>query len=126
MASEVPGLTISLEAAGDLSAKQYHFVKVTAANTAGAATATTDKCIGVLQNKPSAAGRAATVQTSGVTKMIAQAGITAGAVVGTHTDGKAITATGTVQALGIALTSCANQGEVVSVLLLPFGYNALA
>jgi Uncharacterized conserved protein (DUF2190) len=121
MAAEVPGLTITLEAAADLSAAQYKFVKVTAANTVNVTTATTDKAVGVLQNKPAAAARAATVMVNGVTKMVAGAAVTAGALVMSNASAQAVTATATNQALGIALSSVSNAGEIVTVLLKDFG-----
>lgn len=71
---------ITLEAGADLSADQY---KVVALATDGqidvAAAARGDIVIGVLQNTPSAAGQAATVRVSGVSKVIAGEAVEEGA-----------------------------------------------
>lgn len=78
-------------AAADLSTKQFYFVKKN--TTAGQfALATTDGEIvsGVLQNKPSAAGAAATVCAFGATKIVAGGTLTAGDYVGTDANGKAV------------------------------------
>ena len=121
MAISTPGLVISLEAASDLSASQYCFLKQsTTALRVALSTADTDAIIGVLQNKPSGVGRAATVMVSGVSRVVASAAITAGAFVKPTTGGKAVaTTTADDQAVGIALTTVANANEIVSVLLVP-------
>ena len=61
--------------------KQYCFVKVTGALTAGLATDGGDDVIGVLQNKPQQAGGAATVAIRGVVNVVAGDTVTAGAKV---------------------------------------------
>lgn len=62
-----PGLT----ADADLSTSQYCFVYLSTNNVVGLATSTVAIPIGVLQNKPSAAGEAAEVCCFGVTKLVA-------------------------------------------------------
>lgn len=79
-----PGLI----AAADLSAKQFHFVKLTANNTVNVCTAVTDKPIGVLQNKPKA-GDEANVCAMGVTKVVGDANLAAGDSIGTSVDSQA-------------------------------------
>lgn len=64
-------------AAADLRTHQFKFVKITAARTVGLCTATTDKPIGVLQNKPNT-GEAAEVLVIGVTEVVAGETIAAG------------------------------------------------
>lgn len=96
--------------------KQYHFVKVTGVHQVGIADAD-DVVIGVLQNKPQNAGNAATVGIRGVSKVVADVAITAGANIKVSADGQAATA-GAGPTVGVALTSTANAGELVSVLLL--------
>lgn len=59
-----PGLT----AAADLSTSQYCVVFLSTNNTVNLATSTTAIPIGILQNKPSAAGQAAEVCIFGVSK----------------------------------------------------------
>ena len=112
---------VTFEAAADLSTKQFHFVKLTAANTVGAIAADTDVPVGILQNKPSAAGRPAVVRMFGISKASADAGISVGALIGTSADGQAITRTVSTDAakyvLGVALTACSNASEIVEVSL---------
>jgi hypothetical protein len=97
------------------SGKQYHFVKVTGVHQVGLAGAT-GAVHGVLQNKPQNAGNAATVGIRGVSKVVSDVPITAGASIQVSADGQAaITGTGPV--VGTALTTTANAGELVSVLL---------
>ena len=85
------GVTVDivLKAAADLSAKQYYFVKVTADRTVNVCAAATDIPIGVLQNKPAAANRAAVVRVVGSTKLSANEAITVGWLLGTSADGQA-------------------------------------
>ena len=96
--------------------KQYHFVKVTGVHQVGIADAD-DVVIGVLQNKPQNAGNAATVGIRGVSKVVCDVAITAGANIKCSADGQAATA-GAGPTVGVALTTTANAGELVSVLLL--------
>lgn len=99
-------------------AKQYHFLKVTGVNTVGLAS-TTDRTVGVLQNKPQRVGSACTVGIRGVTNVVAGEAITAGDEVepgATATAGQAIVAdAGT--GVGIALENAAS-GSLVPVLLV--------
>jgi hypothetical protein len=71
VAYEIDTLDISLLAARDLSSYQYCFVKISADNTVDYATAGTDKIIGILQNKPAAAGAAARVRVFGASRLVA-------------------------------------------------------
>ena len=95
--------------------QQYHFVKVTGVHQVGLADATT-AIVGVLQNKPQGPGQAATVGFHGVSKVVSDVPITAGAAIKSSAVGQAaITGTGPV--VGIALSTSANAGELVDVLL---------
>lgn len=77
-------------AAADLSSNQFYFVKKNTTNNQYALCDTDGEVIhGVLQNKPSAAGNAAEVRTSGITKITAGEALTAGNHVGTDSAGKA-------------------------------------
>ena len=95
--------------------KQYHFVKVTGVHQVGLADAD-DTVVGVMQNKPQVQGEAATVGLRGVSKVVCDAPITAGDAITVSADGQAATG-GAGQKVGIALSTTANAGELVSVLL---------
>jgi hypothetical protein len=123
MAFENPKVKVEgLQAAADLSTHQYKFVKVTAAEQVNIATVLGEAVLGVLQNKPDAAGRAAEVAISGsVTKVLSNAAIAAGARVTAAANAKATTALSTHNAAGIALNASSAGDQLISVLLLPTG-----
>lgn len=78
----------SFTAGGDLSAKQYYFVKLSADNTVVVCSGATDVPIGVLQNAP-ASGGVAEVCIAGITKVSSDAALSAGNRIGTSGDGQA-------------------------------------
>lgn len=109
----LPGLTVG----GDISAKQYHFVKL--ASTAGeivAIAATTDSAVGILQDAPDADGEAAMVAGLGVSVVIAGTStITAGADLGWDTTGRAVT--GQANSGAVALEAANAVGDEIRCLL---------
>lgn len=121
MSTQNPALPHTFKAAADLSANQYYFVELSAAQTVNVCNAITDVAIGVLQNDPNAAGAAATVAIEGTTKVVAGAAIAAGAKVAPTAAGKAQTAVTTQFPRGIALEAAGADGDVIEILLLPIG-----
>ncbi len=117
MATQNQVQSITLPAAGDLSAKQFRFVNVNSSGQAAAVASAGGAGIGVLQNKPDAAGKAATVAHAGVVKVVAGGSITAGANVQSDANGEAITAASGDVVLGVALAGAAD-GDLVPVLLV--------
>jgi len=116
----IPGL----KAAADLSAKKYRFVKLSAAGEVDVCSGATDKPIGVLQNAPTS-GQVAEVLAFGISKVEADAALSAGALIGTSADGQAdaktpgtdtteyvvgtvLTATGAAAGLASCLINCMN------------------
>ncbi len=92
MAWEKPisGGTFSLPASGDLSGKQFYFVKLAATPTACVVCSSSlDVPIGVLQNKPTS-GHTADIMAIGITKLIVAATPSLDAEIGTDANGKAI------------------------------------
>lgn len=83
------------EATGDLSTKQYYFVKFdgTAGDTGCprvvVCTAATDRPAGILQDKPTTTGEACLVAIYGESKVSADAALTVGTLIGTAADGQA-------------------------------------
>lgn len=114
----VPGQPGSADPNGG---KQYSFVKVTGANTAGLATGAANELpIGVLQNKPQNVGMAATVAIRGVSKAIAGAAVTAGVAVKLDGSGRVIAATLPTDAdvvVGIALQAAGAPDQILPVLI---------
>lgn len=79
------------EADADLSAKQFYCVKQsTTDRRVSLCTVEGEPFIGVLQDKPSAAGDPAEVRVAGITKGKAGVALTAGDYWGTKADGKVI------------------------------------
>lgn len=113
-------LVKEFSAAGDLSSSQYLFVEASAGSVS-VCNAITDVPVGVLQNKPTAAGRSAEVCYFGGTKLIAGGSINAGDLLGTTTAGKAVAlAPGTdttAYVVGRALSASTGDGQVIDVFV---------
>jgi hypothetical protein len=105
-------------AAADLSAKQYHLMRMSDGKTINqASNAAGLHNIGVLQNKPAAAGRAATLCLGGVSKVVAGAAITAPALLMSNGSGRAITATSGGTIVGLAKVDAAADGDVIAAVI---------
>ncbi|HEU01793.1 hypothetical protein LCGC14_0519190 [marine sediment metagenome] len=114
----IPGL----KAEKDLSSHQFKAMELSGAFQVDLPDSAADIVVGILQNKPAAAGRAAEVRQFGITKWKAGATITVGARVGTTSAGLAVVKTANNDWFnGIAL-SAGDNGEIVEVLLTGGGY----
>lgn len=111
-----PGRKLSLEAAADLSSSQFLGAVVNSSGDAAVAGIGVP-IIGVIQNKPAAAGRATELMVTGTTKMFSGAAVTAGDDVAVDAAGKAVDAASGNHVLGLALTTVANADEILSVEL---------
>lgn len=99
-------------AAGDLSAEQYTFMKRGANDTVVQANAG-EAAVGVLWNAPAAAGRVATVITSGEPNVyVGTGGVTVGDEIASDDEGQAVTAVSTDVVLGYARETVAAGGLV--------------
>lgn len=110
----IPGLFV----AADLSAKQYHAVKMsgTTADCISALTATTEVVAGVLMDAPDAASEAATVARLGVVTVVAGTGsLAAGAEIQFDSTGRAIAASG--QTFGMLLEAKTTIGDELRAIL---------
>lgn len=110
----IPGLYVN----GDLSAKQYHGVKFSAAtaDVVIALTATTDVALGVLMDAPDAAGEAATVAAMGIVTVVAGTSVLArGQRWAFNSTGKARLAG--AQSRGVMLETAAAIGDELRALL---------
>jgi len=125
------GVDFTFQAGSDLSTHQFQFVVMNGSTQLAVAGANVS-VLGVLQDKPAAAGRGGQVRIFGITKVIAGGTITVNDKVASDSAGKAVKATaasvsaGTPEPLagsytvGIALAS-ASAGDYVSVLLTHAG-----
>ena len=119
MAYKESQVSVTLEAGQDLSAKQFFFVSVA---SDGQVDPTGDGAIaiGVLQNDPAAAGRAAEVAIGGLTRVEAGGTVAAGANVASDAAGNAVTAASGDVILGTAVTGGAD-GEIITIVFQPRG-----
>lgn len=122
MAVEQTGIDITMPAAADLSGAQFRFMIV---DTNGRATVSgaNGKVLGILQNKPNAAGAAARVRISGVSKLqLGNAG-TAQQYVASNAQGFGTTASNTGDWIGAqVLTNVGGSGDITDVALRTFHY----
>ena len=116
--------TWTLPASGDLSAYQYHFVKLDANNKAALAGAA-DAIFGILQDKPDAADEEALIAIAGVSKLVVDAATTNIAVgdrLAANASGHGVKTTTEGDDYGaIALESATTDGAIIKVLVTPHG-----
>jgi len=116
MAYDITGgsISITLEAAADLSSSQYRFVTLDA-NGKAAVCGTNSKPIGVLQNKPTS-GEAATVMVAGITKLEVSEAVDEGDILGaTDTTGKGNGEPAADEYVaGQAITAGGGDGEIIT------------
>jgi hypothetical protein len=117
---EIPLFAISRNAGANLSALQYHAVKLNGSGQVIAIAAVTDIPVGILQDTPAAAGRAAEVMVAGVSEAVAGAAVAAGAQVCVDNTGRLVTCVAgtdtTKYAVGQCLIGCDNANERITVM----------
>ncbi len=118
-------IDITLEAGGDLSAAQYRFVAIALDGQVDVVSGAGGTAIGVLQNNPDAAGKAATIRVFGVTKLVAAATITPDDKLQSDASGEADVAASADHVLGQALDSAA-AADVFSAFVACVGAHILA
>ncbi|NIU03771.1 MAG: DUF2190 family protein [Gammaproteobacteria bacterium] len=108
---------ISVPAGSDLSSNQYYLVKRSGGNLAVCSTAG-ERPLGVLQDDPSASGRAGLVRTAGLTKVEAGGTIAQDDLLTVDSSGKAVkaTTTGGGYVWGVA-NEAGSSGEIISALI---------
>lgn len=123
MATSQIGPDFSYEAAADLSGAQYTVVRLSGANQVNLATSprsnmSAHRPVGILQNKPDAAGKGAAVRAYGRSVMVAGAAISAGDEVTYNSSGRGITANTVGEfSIGTAVTAASADGEHFEVAL---------
>lgn len=123
MAKQYGGIDIALAAYDDLSSSQWLFVKMNGNDTADLCSAATDVVIGVLQDEGST-GQGLNVRVMGHSKVYLAATVAAGALVGTHTDGRATTITAGTSTTAYVAGRCivgGDTGDVGEIVLIPSG-----
>jgi hypothetical protein len=129
MAYEIPQFSRSYEAVADLSASQYKFVKLVG-GVLSSVTAATDAAVGVLQNKPNAAGvgvfkggerSSGTVMVDGVSRVKAGKALAAGVAVYLDAQGRVTDVVVAGKCVGVTESACSAADQLVSVLIKPLG-----
>lgn len=121
MATSHPTDTIpGLQAGADLSAKQYHFVKLDSNGKVVACSATTDIPIGILQNAPDATYvKAAVVACGGTSKLVAGGALaTPGTALGTKSDGRAQASTSAQYSICRSVGTTGADGDILEVVFI--------
>lgn len=117
MAYDIPGPMITLEAAADLSTHQYKFVTVDA-NGRAALCGDNGNCVGILQNKPDALGKPATVMIpGGVSKFVGSGNLVPGTIIASDAAGKGKAAAALGPTAGTVLINPAVDGQIGTLLL---------
>jgi len=118
MAVERPGHTITLPASGDLSGDQYKFIQVDSAGRAFVATSSDTPVIGVLQNRPDAIDKAATIWGIGsISKVVAAGVLFPGTAIRTQPDGIANVEVQPNFIVGTCLSVSSDPGDLVSIFI---------
>ena len=121
MAVENLGKTITIPAAGDLSAKQYRFMSL---NSAGRCDVSGDgvNAEGVSQDDPSAIDQPTTVMVGhGITKVEAGASFSVNANLGSDSVGRAISTVTGDYIMGKAMEASTGAGQIIKMLFKPRG-----
>ena len=119
------GDVVSYKAAHDLSSNQFHFVRISAANTVGSSTVNGTAICSILQGNPASAGLGADVSlVGGVSKLEMGGTCTAGDMIVAGTNGKGVIADAgtTVFVNAIANEAASASGDIISVNTVAF-YN---
>lgn len=120
MASEEVLTCITLPANADLSSYQYHCVDINTSGNVAVLASQGAKVLGVIQNKPAAAGRGATVCIFGVTKAELDGTVTVGDELTSAATGGVEEAASGDYVIGRALESGVS-GDIISILFLGSG-----
>ena len=108
--------TNTLEAAANLSALQYHIMRISAANKCNVSSQATDSDMcGILLNKPQS-GEGASIAYSGRGKVVAGGAVTAGDHITCNGSGRAATVTSGQVALGQALETSGADGQIIDIV----------
>lgn len=120
MATELQVFDHTFLTGADLSAQQFHIVKLGVnPREVVLATALADQQLGVLQDKPDhTVNRAATVRIIGISKVVAGAAIPVHSLVGADGQGRAIVAA-TGHAIGLSIEVAGAAGDIITVLVIP-------
>lgn len=120
MAVEQDGIDVTFPAAGDLSSHQFKLMVVEDDGQVNIGVGNGSTFIGVLQNKPAAANRAAVVRISGISKVTPQDAINERDRLTSNANGFAdATTTAAHHVAGIAVTASAGSAQICEMVVVP-------
>lgn len=124
MSKQQAGIDVSFKVADvDMSSYQYRFVKMSGSDSVALVSAAANTPVGILQNKPTTEGAEAIVRILGHSKVVGNASLTVGNLVGPTSAGRAQavtpTATATATIAGVITVAPSAQGEVGEMLIIP-------
>ena len=123
MAVEQDGIDVSFPAAGDLSAGQFRLVVVEDDGQVNFGAGSGSIGLGVLQNKPAAANRAAVVRVAGITKVVGQDALNERDLITSNANGFAdATTTAGAAVWGQMVTATGGSAQVGEALLGNFRF----
>lgn len=107
--------------AGPGGSGQFLAVLISAARTVAIDTTGAQLCYGILQNKPTQ-GQVADVGIVGVSKAVAGAAFSAGALLMTDSSSRLVTRTSTNPVVAVAIEAATAANQIVTVALVPAAY----
>jgi len=122
MAKQNQGTDLPFRADADLSSNQYYFTKMSSSQDyISLVDGATDVPIGILQDKPAAAGAECSVRILGSSKVVAGETLSVGNQVGSGADGKATVLTPgtdtTKYVIGVVVQAATTDSEIAEVIL---------
>lgn len=115
-------MSITLVAGSDLSAHQYNIVHIDgdrACDITSLGQTLALGPVGVLENKPAASGRSASVTISGYARVRAGAAVAAGRNFTANASGRAVVPTSGQLVIGRALEAAAADGDLIGAIIFP-------
>lgn len=110
-------LDLTLPAAADYTGSQYYLAEIDTNGRASVCNATTDKPIGILQNKPAAVDRPAHIRAIGHSKLVAGAAIARDVDISTTSAGKGTTSQTNGYVAARALSAASAAAETIEVFV---------
>jgi hypothetical protein len=123
MAVDFGGQDITVTSGADLSAKQFYATTMETSGKIALANSVGEKCVGILQNKPSADGKIGRVRINGVSKVVVSSAVEEGAELSAASSGKLTTASAAHYILAIALEPSSADGDIIRVMLVNYQKN---
>ena len=117
------GTMASYPALADLSTRQYTFVTQDTNGRVGDGSAG-DACVGILQNKPTAIDRSATVQIDGISKLRVAGTTSQGDRLKMDNDGLGVVTTTATDKVGAIAEEDGGADDIIAVRVVPYAFGA--